>query len=56
MTMPYGKTLELRGLDTLRWIARWKNPPAMRETRPRDRSLAGKARIRARKAANKAGA
>lgn len=43
--MASGKTLELRYM-------RFK-PVAERETRPRDRSLRGKARIKARKIANK---
>lgn len=43
--MAFGKSLELRYLP-------WAQPKA-RETTPRDRSLRGKARRNARKAANK---
>lgn len=48
--MAYGKTLELIQLSK---AARWRRPDP-RGTVERDRSLAGKDRIRARKTANKA--
>lgn len=53
--MAHGKTLEIQKLDAqMFWsaLARAKQNP--RETRNRDRSLNSKARIRARKAANRA--
>lgn len=45
--MAYGKSLTLRAFDR---IVFWRSIPE-RETRERDRSLPGKARIRARRAA-----
>jgi hypothetical protein len=45
----HGKTIEMQNFSAMQ---RWRRPEP-RETRERDRSLAGKARIRARKAARK---
>lgn len=47
--MPFGKTIEMRKIDTMRFFRKVED----REPRPRDRSLRGKARIRARKEANR---
>lgn len=47
--MPFGKTLDLQAFDRM---MRWRRPEP-RKTVPRDRSLNGKARIKARKAENK---
>ena len=47
--MAHGKTLELKAFA--QWVANRKVEP--RETRERDRSLPGKARRRARKAARR---
>lgn len=46
--MPYGKTIEMRYAGTR------TKPLEARETRERDRSLAGKSRVRVRKATQRA--
>lgn len=51
--MASGKTLELLALSRYRGARQRMQPE--KEIEPRDRSLRGKARIRARKAANKEG-
>jgi hypothetical protein len=48
--MPFGKTIEM---ITRTRATRWRSEKP-REATPRDRSLRGKARIKARKEANKA--